>query len=281
VRVLERAHAPLARFVLGFLGLVGHPVFRFFVVEAEDGRLAATALLTFTSRAGYIGAVVVDTPYRGRGYARRVLERCHEAARRAGKPYTVLDVLQSNEPAQRLYLGMGYRPLRVNGFFSRALDSNGSAVPATDAGIRPFRRGDARALESIARDQLPPPVARVLPAEAEQFRIPPTIGRTLEAETEAWVALDAGSRRAAGFIRATVAPLTAAANLTAPYVGPSVSDDRGRALVRTALAWLRQRVRTSVVAEVPDHNPRGRAALEAEGFREAHRLDTLVRPTAE
>jgi GNAT superfamily N-acetyltransferase len=261
---------------------VGRPVFRFFVLEAEDGRLAATALLTFTARAGYIGAVVVDTPYRRRGYARRILARCHEATRRAGKPYDVLDVLEANEPARRLYFGLGYRPLRRLSFFSRPLsaDERIEMAAPTDATVRPFRRSDARALAERAAGQLPRDVAAVLPVEPEQFRLPPAVARTLESESEAWVALDGRSHRPAGFVRATVAPLTEAANLTAPLVAPALTDRDAAALVRTALAWLAPRDRSRVVAEVPEYNPRGRAALEAEGFREAHRLDTLVRPVA-
>ncbi len=272
-RLIRRFYRWDARLVLGLLSLFRRPVFRFFVVEA-DGRLVATTLLTFTERAGYVSTVVVDPLYRRRGFARRLLEAARATARRLGRRYLVLDVLDQNAPARTLYRSLGYAPLRHVAYMVRERPA-GIPAAAPD-GLRTFRPSDAPELARTAMAQLPPAVAEVLPAQPEQFGLSRFVTSALAAESEAWVAPAEGDP--AAFVRATVSRGTVAGNLTAPLLGDRVDPALGSQLVRCAVDWIDRRGAPRILCEVPDHNRRGRLALEAEGFHEALGLETFVLP---
>jgi ribosomal protein S18 acetylase RimI-like enzyme len=245
-RIVRRFYRWDARLVLGVLRWVGRPVYRFFVIEA-DGRLAATTILTFPPRAGFISTVMVDTPYRRRGFARRLLDAAVAATVRTGRRHVALDVLATNAPAQALYASLGFGRLRTGAFLLRD-------APAPS----------------------PAPVAEVLPASAAQFHLGDPVATALESTTAAWVLETA--RGPAAFVAATVSPSVESAHLTSPVLAPEVEEADARALVATAVRWAHAQGRSRVVTEVPDHNVPGRRALEAEGFHEAFRIDTLSRP---
>ena len=85
LRIVGKFQRPWYRFVLGVLAAVGSPVFRFFVLEV-DGAFAASAIESFGPDLSYVSSVVVAPPFRRRGYAKRILAACHDAAakRRSG-----------------------------------------------------------------------------------------------------------------------------------------------------------------------------------------------------
>lgn len=263
-----------ARLVLGFLRLVGRPVYRFFVVQA-DGRTVATTLLTFSGASGYVSMVVVDPSYRHRGYARALLEKARHATRARGRRYIVLDVLTANRPARALYDSLGYRTLRETAIFVHERPSEAAPAREPPPGLRSFHPRDAPALAEVARRGRPPEVERVLPTAAREIAGSPTVDRVLTSESAAWVIEDASGPTA--WVSASISPATEAAHLSNPIVDASVPPDAAEALVRTAVAWCATRRAPRVMAMAPAENERGRAALAAAGFREAIPSLTLYR----
>ncbi len=273
-RLIHRFYRWDARLILGFLSALGRSVYRFFVIE-DDHRLAGTTLLTFTSRAGYVSTVMVDTPHRRRGYAKRMLAAAIDATRATGRRYLVLDVLATNAPARALYSTLGFRLLRRVAFLVRERPAPSAPGPAPPAGtVRSFRPRDKRALLSAASAVTPAAVAEVLPPEAGQFGVSEMVVRALDSVSEAWVAPALGTPQA--FVRATVSHGVVAGHLTSPLLGPTVDDAAAGALLAEAVAWVDARGVGRIVSEVPDHNVRARRQLEALGFHEAFPVETLV-----
>jgi len=179
------------RLILGLLRLLGRPIFRFLVVEV-DGQLVATTLLTFPRVSAYVSNVVVDPAHRRRGYAKSLLEEARQAAKRAGRQYLALDVLDTNTGARALYESIGYRALRAKSHM--VLDPTGPLGPSRRANpaIRPFRRTDARALAALVREQTPEAVEAVLPTGESAFATSGFTNRILASEEAAWV-IDRGA----------------------------------------------------------------------------------------
>lgn len=274
-KVVQRIFRWDSRLILGVLRLFGRPLFRFFVVE-DGGRVVATTLLTFPKEAGYLSMVVVDANYRRRGIARELLERARKAARKRGKRFLALDVLAANAPARTLYEREGYRPLRTTGYFVHDHPDTLRPAPALVPGLRPFERRDARALAAIARRERPAALNEVLPMTERELTGSSWAGQLLASSMAAWV-LDDGSG-AVAWISATVSSATAAGHIASPIIGPSVAPASAEGLVRTAGAWCAERGVARLLTMTPEENARGRAALEATGFRHAIPVLTLSRP---
>ncbi len=273
--VVRRVFRWDVRLVLGLLRLVGRPIFRFFVIE-EGGRLAATTLLTYSPRAGYVSMVVVAPEHRRRGFARTLLEEARRAARARGRRYVVLDVLAANTPARTLYERLGYRTLRSTAYFVH--DRPSALPPAPGGGVtgqRPFRPRDARELARIDARSRPADVVRVLPTSPRDFTGSAWESGLLASERAAWVIDDGEGPRA--WVSATISKATEAGHLSNPIVDGSVTPERVEALVRTAAAWCATRGAPRLLAMVPEENERGRAALTATGFRDVLPVLTLYR----
>ncbi|MGI0068468.1 MAG: GNAT family N-acetyltransferase, partial [Thermoplasmata archaeon] len=71
-RIVRRIYRWDVRFVVGLARTLGRPIFRFFTVEV-DGRIVATTIVSFAQRSGYVSMVMVDKPFRGKGYARALM----------------------------------------------------------------------------------------------------------------------------------------------------------------------------------------------------------------
>jgi len=276
-KIVQRLSRWDTRLVLGLARAIGRPLFRFLVIE-DAGRVVATTMLTFNPRSGYVSMVVVDPSFRRRGYARRLLEEARHATERRKRRYVVLDVLEANPPARTLYEAIGYRRLRSSAYLSHERPDTLRGPLPTPAGIRPFRRRDARRIAEIAQRGLPSEIADVLPARPAQFLGSRIANRLLSNETAAWV-VDRGNGPEA-YAGAAVSPATEAAHLTAPVVAESVELPLAAALVRTAAGWAAERRPSRILAQVPEENRRGRAALEEVGFHEALSLFTLYRTSA-
>lgn len=275
--IVRRLFRWYARLLLGLLRAVGRPVFRFFVIE-DGGRIVATTLLSFPPGAGYVSSVVVDPAHRRRGLARRLLEEARRAAARRGRPFVVLDVLESNTPARALYESLGYRLLRTTAYLVHDAPGDAPTPSPAPLGIRPFARSDADPLAAIAQRTAPPEVARILPVRAREIVGSGWVEQMMRADSQAWV-VDRG-RGPEAHLSATVSPATESGHLSAPIVAPEADPAAAEGLVRTAVAWFAARgVRRSVVM-VPEENRRGRAALEAVGYRHAIAILTLYRPVA-
>lgn len=274
-RIFRRIFRWDSRLILGLLQAFRRPVVRALVVEA-DGRVVATTLVTFPQGAAYVSNVVVDAAYRRRGFARTMLAEALRSARSARRRFIALDVLDTNTGARALYDSLGYRPLRQR---SELLLDAPERLGTTSGGapsIRPMRRSDAPALVEIARRQSPPEAEAVLPTGRGRFVASGMVNRMLASEEAAWV-VDRGKGPEA-HVAATVTRAMEAAHVSAPTIAPSVDDDLAAQLVRTAGAWVAARRAPRVVSMVAEDDRRGRAALEAAGFRHARSLWTLYRP---
>ncbi|MCI4319993.1 MAG: GNAT family N-acetyltransferase [Thermoplasmata archaeon] len=277
-KIVERSFRLDLRILIALVRLVKGPIFDLFVVEV-DGRIAATAFLVYLRSAGYIGMVMVDDPFRRRGYAAEVVRACIDHAGRSGRAYAMLDVLANNDPALRLYQKLGFHEIQRGRYYSLGLAHRVAPAPTPEEGepIRPFERRDARELVRIAAAELPPEVAAVTPVEASDFTSAPFAARAFLSETEAWVVGPPGRPR--GFVRATVAPAMEAANLTHPILDPTLPDELGSRLIEQALAWASAKGAPSIVTELKGSVPKAEAALRTAGFVPELELLTLVRST--
>ncbi|HEY1198344.1 MAG TPA: GNAT family N-acetyltransferase [Thermoplasmata archaeon] len=274
-KIIRRVFRWDTRLLVGLLRLFGRPVFRFLVVET-DGRPVASMLISFPRVSAYVSTVVVDPAYRRRGYARQMCEEARRTAKRAGRKYVVLDVLETNTGARTLYESIGYRPLRARAQFVRESTAQFGTEPPVNPAIRPFRRRDAAALAEILRRQTPPAILEVTPIGADSFVSSGYTNRLLASQEAAWV-IDRG-RGPEGHVAATVSETFEAGHMSAPVLAESVDAELAGALVRTAGAWCAARKVPRVLSMVADDNVRGRAALEAGGFRHAFAFWTLYRP---
>jgi hypothetical protein len=144
-------------------------------------------------------------------------------------------------------------------------------------GVRPFVKADAKRLAPIGNAALPEEVRRVLPVGPTNFYQPSATYGALASTSEAWV-VDRG-QGAEGFLRATSSAAIEAGNVTAPILGPDVSDDDAQALLRTAGRWLAIHGAPRSVSEVPHHNTRGMVALREAGYHESFGVETLYQIT--
>lgn len=275
-RVVRRVYRWDSRLLLGLARLFGRPLYRFFVVD-EGGRAVATTMLSFPGPSVYISMVATDPSVRRRGFARALLLRSQDLARRMGRKYLVLDVLADNAPARALYEGrLGYGPLRETSFVVRdhVADFGGerSVLPA---GVRRYQRSDEAALLAIARAQTPPEVARVLPRKMTGLAGSRLEERLFEAETAAWV-VDRGRGPEAG-IGTVRSPGTDAAHFSDPIVAPTADPGLVGEMIHAAGGWCAARRAERMAGHVPLANVTGRAALEKEGFHAALSVWTLYR----
>jgi ribosomal protein S18 acetylase RimI-like enzyme len=273
-KVVRRVFRWDTRLLVGLLRLFGRPIFRFLIVEAEDRPVGMT-LVTFPRGSAYVSSVVVDPAHRRRGYAKGMLEEARRTAKRARRRYVVLDVLETNTGARTLYESVGYRPLRARTQFVCESTAQFGTRPPVNPSVRPLRGGDASALTEILRRQTPPTVEEVLPTYAGMFLSSRLTNRILGSQEAGWV-VDRG-RGPEAHVAASVSTATEAAYLTAPLLGESVDAELAGALLKTAGAWCAARQAPRMLSMVADDNVRGRAALEAGGFRHAFALWSLYR----
>jgi ribosomal protein S18 acetylase RimI-like enzyme len=278
-RIVARLFQPQIRLLLGLLRSIGRPIGHFFAVEA-DGKLVGTTFLFFEGQAGYIASVVVDTPYRGRGYAKEMMAAAEAATRRRGKAHAVLDVIATNQGARALYDKLGYREIRRVTWYTRDVGPGLPPLPAAPTGpwaerVRPFRNPDGDRLAEIARARQPPEDRAVRPVGPRAFRVPPLVAQALGAESAAFVLEQDG--RPMGFVRGSTGSAMGSANLVAPVLDPSLPEEGGLALLDGGLAWLAERSVARIVCEVPDDDTAAIARLSSRGFVPALRLETLAK----
>jgi ribosomal protein S18 acetylase RimI-like enzyme len=274
--LLRRLYRADVRIPLGLLRAFHRSPFHLYVIE-EDGGIAATTLLSFAARAGFLSNVVVAPAFRRRGFARRLIERAREEAASRQKPYIALRVLEGNAPARALYAAAGYQELDWETFAVHDVPSSFVAPDPTGA-IRPFRRSDAAAVAELANRLSPPKVRDVLPVRAADLAGGGLANRILGAETAAWV-VDRG-RGPEAHVAATSTATTEAAHLSTAIVGEAVEPALAADLVRTAGRWLVARKPARIVTSVSRENLRGHRALEETGFHDAIGHLTLYRPSA-
>ena len=273
--VIRRLYRADVRFVLGLLRAFHRSPFHLYVAE-EGGAIAATTLLSFAPRAGFLSTVVVDPAFRRHGFARRLLQAARGETGRRGRPYVALRVLESNTPARALYASEGYVDLDRQWFSVQ--DAPATIVPPqAGAAVRPSRPSDLAAVAALANRLAPEPVRTVLPVRPRYFAGGTWDDRLFSAETAHWV-VDRG-RGPEAHVAATTTPTTEAAHLSTPIVAESVEPSLAADLVRTAGVWLATRRPPRIVTTVPETSARARAALKEVGFHDAVAHRTLYRPS--
>ncbi len=114
-------------------------------VWVEDGRIVANVTVNRGKRASrrwLISNVAVQGAYRRRGIARRLTEAALDWACQQGGEWAVLQVRADNEPAQRLYRGVGFEELTTS-MELRLERARPVAVVSTEGfSLRPFSAGE-------------------------------------------------------------------------------------------------------------------------------------------
>jgi ribosomal protein S18 acetylase RimI-like enzyme len=82
-----------------------------------DGKLAGNISCQRQGEAWYISDVVVLPEYRGKGYARKLVEACLEDIRARGGKQVSLDVISGNVPPIELYRSAGFRDFTSLSFY--------------------------------------------------------------------------------------------------------------------------------------------------------------------
>lgn len=104
----------------------------------EDGRLAAVADWRLVGEVFFLNGIAAAPDCRGRGLGRRLLTDGLELAAKWGCTAVELDVGRDNEPAQRLYDGMGFVPRDGAVWADLPVPDSGSATVTPEADL-PWR----------------------------------------------------------------------------------------------------------------------------------------------
>lgn len=274
--VVKRVHRPSVRILVALARLARRPIYRFFTIK-DGERLVATSIVSFAPRIGYISTVMVDAAYRRRGFARRLLARCHQEIAAFHRPNAVLDVLSDNQTARALYLSEGYRSLRTAAFYTLPLESAQAETTQPPVGtVRAFRKSDRGILAPIADAAVPAEIARVLPPAGRRLNSSMSIDQILGSESASWVLEESGRPRA--WVAATTSAFMEAAGFPTPIIDPAAHPEGVRALLSTAVEWCRARHAERIVCRVPNDNPVSLGAIEGYGFRSSLSFETLYRP---
>jgi len=95
-----------------FRRLLGNERARAWTAVVGEGTVVGYAVMWFTDDGAQLGNLAVAEDRRRRGLGRRLVRRAMETVRGSDGPgYLVLEVRESNEPAIRLYRGLGFRLL--------------------------------------------------------------------------------------------------------------------------------------------------------------------------
>ena len=204
---------------------------RAFAVK-DGGRLAATAAtLPYPSGFGWISMVLVSGPYRRRGIATRLLERCIAALREAG----MVPVLDATPAGREVYRPLGFRDGWAITRWRRA------------AVAEPEGAGRARTLEE--KDW---PAVLALDAQAFGCDRAPLLER-LRARSSGFACVVEGK----GF-------LLGREGRVATQLGPIVAEDEDTAQALVAFACAR--IRGPVLLDALDRHAGLARWLEARGF---------------
>jgi ribosomal protein S18 acetylase RimI-like enzyme len=213
-------------------------VLRGFVWEENGQPVGLTNVLRMGNTDRWIiGNVSVLPEYRRRGIARQLVEACIEYARTRGAKSLVLQVLDGNVPAYKLYEDLGFET--YGGSTSLSYDHNTppDAVPLPDGyRIAPLSIFDWKPRYEMDRRVTPPSEQRYTPIEVGRYRQPallrpllPLLNRAMGSRHQAFVAHRAAddqvvavgryqARQRAGGVNEMNATLDPACAELAPYL---------------------------------------------------------------
>ncbi|MCI4345750.1 MAG: GNAT family N-acetyltransferase [Thermoplasmata archaeon] len=268
--LIDRAYRLDVRLLLGLFRLARRPIFRLFIAE-QQGTPVGMAFLGFGKRAGYIASVVTSPEMRGRGVATAIMGAAHAELRRFGRPYSVLDVLLSNEGARRLYRKLGYEPIRESRVWVGA--ETADPAPLESEWIRELERSDLRPLLELAKAETPPAVQESTPVNRLTFARGTGWAAFEGPGSHGWVLLHEGVP--SGFLRTTFGRLSPVGHLSAPLFGPKLGEAERLAALRYASSWLGRQGARGIVCELPEDLPVARATVVAAGFTPAYGQEQL------
>ncbi|MDE1879788.1 MAG: GNAT family N-acetyltransferase [Euryarchaeota archaeon] len=271
--IFERSFGFPAGWVLAILRAVRRPPVHLFVAE-EGGKVVGTTFLFLQRTHGYIGAVMTDPGFRGKGIASELLSRAERACARRGRRWAVLDVLTDNHVARQLYVKRGYRPLRVQHWLSKPLAQRREAFRTAGPEIRAMEKADLDQLLDLYSAQQPPEVREILAPERGLLSPPRYLQSLMSATSAAWCTGALGNP--SGYARATFTTPREAGNLGAPLFADRASAVEKEELLETALGWLAASGASSVVCEVPAYQRAVLQMLQDTGFEERWTMDTLA-----
>jgi GNAT superfamily N-acetyltransferase len=211
---------------------------RAYAVEHSGSGVVATAATLPYAGVAWISMVLVDTAWRRRGIATRLIERCTRDIAAAG----LIPVLDATPAGRTVYAGMAFRDvlgLQRWQRAARATDIDATLVP----GMRPLRRADLEAVAAL---------------DAQAFGAP-----------RAWL-LEALAARSAGFAAVMerdgrlIGAVLGRQGRNATQVGPIVAADEP-----TAVALLRHAaacIAGPIFIDALDRHAAFAAAIEAAGF---------------
>ena len=84
-----------------------YPIYNCFLAE-EEGQVCGYCCLIVVCEDAEVGNIAVDTPFRGRGVGKALMEAMHQCAKEKGATQAFLEVRVSNENAIALYKKFGY-----------------------------------------------------------------------------------------------------------------------------------------------------------------------------
>lgn len=273
LRVVEKAYHGALGTLLRLSRLFGVPPVLFLVAE-EDHRLVGTTFVSFQGGLGYLAMVMTDPDHRRRGVASALLDRAELACLRRRRRYSVLDVMEDNLAAQRLYRGRGYERLRRVEGWVHPLPAT-SLRPPPPGRVRATLPSDVPFLVEAHREGMPPRVREVLPAGVSSLLPRRYLDRVLLSESSAWCTGPPG--RPTAYARGTFTTPREPGLLSLPYVAEGIAPEESEGLLSVALDWLSQRGADRAAVTVPEYERRTSALLERHGFSLRWRTDTLVK----
>lgn len=103
------------------------------IVATDGGRIVGYVNPVVDGDESWVGGVGVVPSHRGRGLGKRLMLAGEEFSRREGACTSILEVIEGNEPAHKLYSRIGYMDVRSY------LCAEGKPVQFAGYGIRPRR----------------------------------------------------------------------------------------------------------------------------------------------
>ncbi len=140
-------------------------------VWEQDGKLIGNATLSIedsSARLWFVSNVAVHPDYRGQGIGRRLMEAALEAVRQRGGRQVLLQVRTDNEPAQRLYRGLGFT--RFDTVAEMIRPSSLPAPRATQMDLRRLGYRDWAMQLDLAQAATPSEVLQVRALDEQTFR---------------------------------------------------------------------------------------------------------------
>jgi len=273
----EGSFDQLSRWSIWFLYrlslLVGRPFVEIFVV-AKENDIRATGTLVWLPKAGYVAGIATDHPYRGRGYASRVLDAQVQRAARRQRGWLLLDVESENRAAISVYHKAGYREVGTVAWYRRA------GVPPAGAtasdGVHTASKNEFSVLSSRIDSVRPKDLRSAVPATARLLTHAELLAIGRGAEKATWV----GGRGPEGsaVLRAYFLASYRIAMFFPVPAAPNVTADEYARLLNVGGEWLRSRAPTNCVAAVFEPTAALDSALTAAGFARVVSSTAMVRP---